>query len=128
MTAHRRALRSVAVVQYEGGERFAGVLLDRRRRLVLTTAEAVAREKTALVTFAVEQDGGPVVEAAWYKSQRDLLRRKGAASAGVVLAVVDPAQVMAARAKVPSLSHGRRFEVVGPGHTAAHLHVVRGPA
>jgi len=47
---------------------------------------------------------------------------------GVILAPIDPAQVMAARAKVPSLSHGRRFEVIGPGSTAAHLHVVRGPA
>jgi len=47
---------------------------------------------------------------------------------GVALALIDPAQVMAARTKVPSLSHGRRFEVIGPGVSAAHLHVVRGPA
>jgi len=57
-----------------------------------------------------------------------IIAEADAAEPGVVLAVIDPAQVMAARAKVPSLSHGRRFEVVGPGHTAAHLHVVRGPA
>src|SRR6516165_1332902 len=33
-----------------------------------------------------------------------------------------------ARANVPSLEHGRRFEVVGPSAAPAHLHVVRGPA
>jgi deaminated glutathione amidase len=53
---------------------------------------------------------------------------EAAAEPGVVLATVDPAQVTAARAKIPSLEHGRRFEVVGPAATPAHLHVVRGPA
>ena len=51
-----------------------------------------------------------------------------AAEPGVVLATIDPAQVTAARAKIPSLEHGRRFEVVGPAAAPAYLHVVRGPA
>jgi predicted amidohydrolase len=33
---------------------------------------------------------------------------------GIVLAQVDPAAVAAARARVPSLQHGRRFEVIEP--------------
>jgi deaminated glutathione amidase len=45
---------------------------------------------------------------------------------GVVLARIDPAAVNAARAKIPSLQHGRRFEVVEPMVEPAHLHVVRG--
>jgi predicted amidohydrolase len=53
---------------------------------------------------------------------------EAAAEPGVVLATVDAAQVTAARAKIPSLEHGRRFEVVGPAAAPAHLHVVRGPA
>jgi predicted amidohydrolase len=44
---------------------------------------------------------------------------------GVVLATIDPAQVAAARARIPSLSHGRRFELIEPRATAAHLHAVR---
>jgi predicted amidohydrolase len=52
---------------------------------------------------------------------------EAAAEPGVVLATIDPDQVTAARAKIPSLEHGRRFEVVGPTATPAHLHVVRGP-
>jgi hypothetical protein len=44
----------------------------------------------------------------------------------VVMAVIDPAAVSAARAKVPSLQHGRRFEVIEPMAEPAHLHAVRG--
>jgi deaminated glutathione amidase len=47
---------------------------------------------------------------------------------GVVLARVDPAQVAAARAKIPSLTHGRRFELAEPATGAAHMRVVRGSA
>ncbi|MEA2924101.1 MAG: deaminated glutathione amidase, partial [Alphaproteobacteria bacterium] len=53
---------------------------------------------------------------------------EGGTEPGVVLAVIDPAEVTAARAKVPSLQHGRRFEVSEPMSEPAHLHAVRGPA
>src|SRR5271169_5005266 len=42
----------------------------------------------------------------------------------IVLATIDPAQVSAARAKVPSLLHGRRFEIVEPLAEPARLHLV----
>ena len=45
---------------------------------------------------------------------------------GVILARIDPAEVTAARARIPSLQHGRRFEVAGPMAEPAHLHAVRG--
>jgi predicted amidohydrolase len=47
---------------------------------------------------------------------------------GIFLATIDPAQVSAARAKVPSLVHGRRFEVIESSATPPHLHAVRGSA
>ncbi len=53
---------------------------------------------------------------------------EGGTEPGVVLARIDPAEVTAARAKVPSLQHGRRFEIVEPMAEPAHLHAVRGPA
>ena len=53
---------------------------------------------------------------------------EGGTEPGVILAVIDPAEVTAARAKIPSLQHGRRFEVIGPMAEPAHLHAVRGPA
>jgi len=51
---------------------------------------------------------------------------EGSTEPGVVMAVIDPAAVSAARAKVPSLQHGRRFELVEPMAEPAHLHAVRG--
>ena len=41
---------------------------------------------------------------------------------------IDPAEVTAARAKVPSLQHGRRFDIIEPMAEPAHLHVVGDPA
>lgn len=43
---------------------------------------------------------------------------------GVIMAEIDPAEVAAARAKVPSLRHGRRFEMIEPMAEPTHLHVV----
>jgi len=53
---------------------------------------------------------------------------EGGNEPGVIMAQIDPAAVTAARAKVPSLQHGRRFEVVEPMAEPAHLHAVRSPA
>jgi hypothetical protein len=53
---------------------------------------------------------------------------EGGTEPGVILATIDPAEVTAARAKIPSLQHGRRFEVVEPMAEPAHLHAVRSPA
>jgi len=46
---------------------------------------------------------------------------------GVILAEVDPAAVVAAREKIPSLHHGRRFEVVEPMAEPTYLHAVPEP-
>jgi deaminated glutathione amidase len=51
---------------------------------------------------------------------------EGTAEPGVVLAEIDPAEAAAARAKIPSLHHGRRFELVEPMAEPAYLHAVRG--
>jgi hypothetical protein len=53
---------------------------------------------------------------------------EGGTEPGVVMAEIDPAAVVAARSKVPSLQHGRRFEVIEPMAEPAHLRAVRGPA
>jgi len=51
---------------------------------------------------------------------------EGGTEPGVIFAEVDPAEVVAARSRVPSLSHGRRFELVEPMAEPTHLHAVRG--
>ncbi len=50
---------------------------------------------------------------------------EGSIEPGIVLATIDPAEGVAARAKVPSLQHGRRFELVEPLAEPVHLHAVR---
>src|SRR5215472_4282135 len=52
---------------------------------------------------------------------------EGGTEPGVVMAEIDPAAVAAARAKVPSLHHGRRFELVEPMAELTYLHAVREP-
>jgi predicted amidohydrolase len=47
---------------------------------------------------------------------------------GVVLARIETGEVTAARARIPSLQHGRRFEIVEPMAQPAHLRAVRGLA
>jgi predicted amidohydrolase len=49
---------------------------------------------------------------------------EGEVEPGVVMAEIDPAAVVAARARIPSLQHGRRFELVEPLALPAHLRVV----
>ena len=51
---------------------------------------------------------------------------EGGVEPGVVMAEIDLAEVAKARARIPSLQHGRRFEIVEPMAEPTHLHVVRG--
>ena len=53
---------------------------------------------------------------------------EGGIEPGVIVAEIDPAQVAIARGRVPSLQHGRRFEVVEPLAEPTHLRAVGGPA
>jgi deaminated glutathione amidase len=53
---------------------------------------------------------------------------EGGTEPGVVFADVDPAEVSASRAKIPSLQHGRRFEILEPMAEPTHLRAVGGDA
>jgi predicted amidohydrolase len=53
---------------------------------------------------------------------------EGGTEPGVVLADIDVAEVASTRGRVPSLQHGRRFELIEPLAEPAHLHVIGGPA
>jgi deaminated glutathione amidase len=50
---------------------------------------------------------------------------EGGTEPGVLMAEIDPEEVAKARARIPSLQHGRRFEIVEPMAEPTHLHVVR---
>ena len=51
---------------------------------------------------------------------------EGGAEPGVVMASIDPAEVVKARARIPSLQHGRRFEIVQPMAEPTPLHAAGG--
>jgi deaminated glutathione amidase len=51
---------------------------------------------------------------------------EGGTEPGVVMAEIDPEEIAKARGRIPSLQHGRRFEVIEPLAEPTHLHVVRG--
>jgi predicted amidohydrolase len=52
---------------------------------------------------------------------------EGGTEPGVVMAQVEPSEVVAARSRIPSLHHGRRFELVEPMAEPTYLHAVREP-
>jgi deaminated glutathione amidase len=51
---------------------------------------------------------------------------EGGTEPGVVMAEIDMSEVTKARARIPSLEHGRRFEIVEPMAEPTHLHIVPG--
>jgi predicted amidohydrolase len=51
---------------------------------------------------------------------------EGGSEPGLVMAEIDPAEVSKVRARIPSLEHGRRFEIIEPMAEPTHLHVVKG--
>jgi predicted amidohydrolase len=97
---------------------------------VLTRARAI---ETGSFVFAAAQGGRhengretyghSVVVDPWGR-----ILAEGDTEPGVVFADVDPAEVAAARARIPSLQHGRRFEILEPMAEPTHLHAVRSSA
>ncbi len=53
---------------------------------------------------------------------------EGGTEPGIVLAKIDLAEIATARGRIPSLQHGRRFEIHEPMAELVHLHSVKGPA
>jgi predicted amidohydrolase len=51
---------------------------------------------------------------------------EGGTEPGVVMAEIDVGEVAKARSRIPSLEHGRRFEIVEPMAEPTHLHIVPG--
>ncbi len=49
---------------------------------------------------------------------------EGSTEPGVVMAEIDPTEVAKARGRIPSLQHGRRFEIVEPMAEPTYLHLV----
>ena len=96
---------------------------------VLMRARAI--ENTAFVFAAAQggrhEDGRETFGHSLIVDPWGRILAEGGTEPGVVLASIDPAEVAAVRAKIPSLQHGRRFEMVEPLKEPAALHVVGEP-
>jgi len=53
---------------------------------------------------------------------------EGGTEPGVVMGTLDLAEVAVARGRIPSLQHGRRFEITAPAAEPTHLHAIGGSA
>ena len=95
---------------------------------VLMRARAI--ENTAFVFAAAQggrhEDGRETFGHSLIVDPWGRILAEGGTEPGVVLASIDPAEVAAVRAKIPSLQHGRRFELVEPMEEPP-LHVVGEP-
>ncbi len=68
---YRQAVSSVVLVQGPGSpKRHSGFLLDRGRRLVVTTADAVGRKDTALLTFPAFRTGLVIADSSHYQERK----------------------------------------------------------
>jgi predicted amidohydrolase len=96
---------------------------------VLLRARAI--ENTAFVLAAAQgghhEDGRDTFGHSLIIDPWGRILAEGGTEPGLVMAKVDPAEVAAARGRIPSLQHGRRFEIVEPLAEPRPLHAVGGP-
>jgi tetratricopeptide (TPR) repeat protein len=125
---YRRGLRSLALVRGEGDARASGWLLDRERRLLVTTAEAVEKREAVEVVFPVFRGGEAVADAAAYREAPGVLKDRHALTTGVVLAS-DARRNLAVLelAELPETAEEARL-AAAPPEPGAPLHVLSSPA
>jgi len=103
------------------GEAHWSVLM--RARAIETGCFVLAAAQGGRHDSGRETYGHSIVVDPWGK-----VIAEAAAEPGVLFADIDTAEIAAARARIPSLQHGRRFEVIEPQSPPPYLHAVRGPA
>jgi len=95
---------------------------------VLLRARAI--ENTAFVFAAAQggrhEDGRDTFGHSLVIDPWGRILAEGGTEPGVVMAKIDTAEVATARARIPSLQHGRRFEMIEPNGKAVPLHAVGG--
>jgi predicted amidohydrolase len=95
---------------------------------VLLRARAI--ENTAFVFAAAQgghhEDGRDTFGHSLVIDPWGRILAEGSTDPGVVMAKIDTADVATARARIPSLQHGRRFEMVEPASKPTPLHAVGG--
>jgi predicted amidohydrolase len=103
------------------GEAHWHVLL--RARAIENTSFVFAAAQGGLHENGRETFGHSLIVDPWGR-----ILAEGGTEPGVVLARIDLAEIAAVRARIPSLQHGRRFEIHEPMAEPVHLHAVKGSA
>jgi S1-C subfamily serine protease/Tfp pilus assembly protein PilF len=116
---HAGLMAATVLIQQDGRPPFAGVLLD--GGLVLTTADAVAREMAVPVTFRA----GAHAAKRWYHDNDRLLRAKGLRADAAVLAVDARRGLALLKVDPPAAAPLKLGPLPSPG---APLHVISHPA
>jgi predicted amidohydrolase len=94
-----------------------------RARAIETGSFVLAAAQAGLHENGRETYGHSIVVDPWGR-----VLAEGDAEPGVVFADIDPAAISATRSRIPSLEHGRRFEIAEPVAGPARLAAVGGPA
>jgi predicted amidohydrolase len=94
-----------------------------RARAIETGSFVFAAAQAGLHESGRETYGHSIVVDPWGR-----VLAEGDAEPGVVFADIDPAEIAAARSRIPSLQHGRRFEIAEPIAEPTRLAAVGGPA
>ena len=93
-----------------------------RARAIENTSFVFAAAQGGLHENGRETFGHSLIVDPWGRTVAE-----GGTEPGLVLARIDPAEVATVRAKIPSLQHGRRFELVQPAAEPVQLHAVGVP-
>jgi predicted amidohydrolase len=101
------------------GEAHWNVLM--RARAIETGSYVLAAAQGGKHENGRETYGHSIVVDPWGK-----VVAEGGIEPGVIMAEIDPALVASARSRIPSLQHGRRFELSAPGDRS-RLHLVNKP-
>jgi predicted amidohydrolase len=99
------------------GEAHWSVLM--RARAIENSSFVLAAAQGGTHEDGRETYGHAIVVDPWGK-----VLAEGSNEPGVLFADIDPSQVADVRGRIPSLQHGRRFEIIEPVAEHAHLHAV----
>ena len=94
-----------------------------RARAIETGSFVFAAAQAGLHENGRETYGHSIVVDPWGR-----VLAEGDGEPGVVFADIDPAAISAARSRIPSLEHGRRFEIAEPVAEPTRLTAIGGPA
>jgi predicted amidohydrolase len=103
------------------GEAHWHILL--RARAIENTSFVFAAAQAGMHENGRETFGHSLIVDPWGR-----ILAEGGTDPGIVLAKIDPTEISIARGRIPSLQHGRRFDIHEPMTEPIHLHAVKGSA